>query len=323
MSAPAEPLSAQVAPFTVMMCVSDARVGPALATLASALLGRRGEPAKLIALHLFHPTDRPSVELRRQGEKERHGPLAPLLTRAEELMLEVRPLSFVSAEPAEDIRRAAEAKQASVLLLGAHKPLLMEGSLGGMVSAVAAESYCPVGVLIDRGLRSVNKVLVAYAGGPEDLVALELARRISRAPGVEFTLLHVASPSNRDRGKGRVQIAKALRTPVPGRIMPNELLNVPDAEASGGALRVRIVEHPSPPDAVLEESLRDYDLVVLGMHARWGLDGGISLRRQRVLTESRVSILAVHPPVAPVTSAVARAERGHVTASYAPRELTE
>jgi nucleotide-binding universal stress UspA family protein len=47
---------------------------------------------------------------------------------------------------------------------------------------------------------------------------------------------------------------------------------------------------------VLEESRRGYDLVVLGMHARWGLDGGwISARRRRVLDEAQVSILAVHP----------------------------
>ena len=315
---PSEPLPAGAVPFTVMMCVADSRVGPGLATLASALLGRRDEPARLVALHLFHPTDRPSVELRRQHGAEPHGPLAPLLTRAEELMLEVRPLSFVSAVPAEDIRRTAEAKQASVLLLGAHKPLLIEGSLGGTVGSVAAESHCPVGVLIDRGLRAVNKVLVAYAGGPEDLAALELARRMSRAPGVELTLLHVVPPGNRGTvGKGRVQIAETLRTPVPSRAAQNDLLDVPDAEASGGSLRVRIVEHPSPPDVVLEESQKGYDLIVLGMHARWGLDGRVSLRRRRVLAESSVSILAVHPPVAaaPTASAVVWTEAGHASVS--------
>lgn len=66
-----------------------------------------------------------------------------------------------------------------------------------------------------------------------------------------------------------------------------------------GEVRVRLVEHASPPDAVLAECQAGYDLVVIGMHARWGLGPGtVSLRRQRVLVEAPVSILAVHPPAA-------------------------
>jgi nucleotide-binding universal stress UspA family protein len=65
-----------------------------------------------------------------------------------------------------------------------------------------------------------------------------------------------------------------------------------------GSVQVRIVEHESPPDAVLEEARRGYDLVILGMHAKWGLSAGlISWRRRRVLAEAPVSILAVHPAV--------------------------
>jgi len=303
-----EVITGQTAPpFTIMMCVSDRTRGPGLATLAAALVGKREEPVNLIALHLWSPTDRPSVELKRGAELSTPGPLAPLLAHAADLMLDVRPLSFVSADPATDIRRTAEAKQASLVLLGAHRPMLLEGRLSGTVSDVARDSKCPVAVLVDRGLTRIQRVLVAYAGGPEDLAALELARRIGRAPGTELTLFHVVAPGGGDRpGPGRGQIASALGTPVEthretptGRTTPvvDELFAEPGMHA--GRLRVRFVEHGSPPDAVLEECRQGYDLVVLGVHARWGLEQGmLSLRRRRVLSEAPVSILAVHPALA-------------------------
>jgi Kef-type K+ transport system membrane component KefB/nucleotide-binding universal stress UspA family protein len=299
-----EASSGEPSPFTVMMCVSRATDGPGLATVAAALMGKREERASLFALHLWDPTDRPSVELRRSDSDKSTGPLAPLLAHARELMLDVRALGFVSAEPAVDIRRTAEAKQASLVLLGARKPLLLEGRLSGTVRDVVVESHCPVGVLVDRNLRRVQRVLVAYAGGPEDAAALELARRIAQAPGTQLTIFHVVPPgdSNR-RGRGRDQIAGTLSDLVANDAEPRHESETHATEqvfaeqgVDSGSVHVRFVEHVSPPDAVLDECRRGYDLVVIGMHARWGLAAGtISLRRRRVLAESPVSILAVHP----------------------------
>ena len=271
------------APFTVLMCVSDARSGPGMATVASALVGGREAPARLLALHLTPPSDRPSLELRLNESREQAPPLAGLLKRAEALSLEIRTLGFVSADPAIDICRTAQAKQASLVLLGWHRPLLLEGRLGGIVGGVITRSQSPVGVLVDRGLTKIERVLVAFAGGPEDLSALHVARRLGGAPGAELTILHVVAPGQaKQHGKGRTQIDQVF----------------PEPEVSAESIRVRVVEHDSPPDAVIEEAGSGYDLIVIGMNAKWGLGRGmISSRRQRVLAESPISILAVHPPV--------------------------
>jgi Kef-type K+ transport system membrane component KefB/nucleotide-binding universal stress UspA family protein len=288
---PAEVMPGEPAPFTVLMCVTDGTSGPGMATVASGLLGKRDEPARLFALHLWHPSDRPSVERRRSSSDDQGGPLAALVDRARALMLDVRVLGFVSAEPAADICRTAEAKQASLVLLGSHKPLLLEGRLGGTVSDVVASARMPVGVLVDRGLTKVQRVLVAFAGGPEDLAALRLAQRFGHAPGAQITVLHVVSPGDAAHtGRGRTQLDQVFAEP----------------ELDSSSIRVYIVAHASPPEAVLDEARKGYDLVVLGMNARWGLrTGTISLRRQRVLSESPVSVLAVHPPLA------AKAEQAH------------
>lgn len=284
-------------PFTVIMCVSDARSGPGLATVTSALLGNRDAPARLLALHLWQPSNRPSVELRRSEVADPARVLEPLLERASALTLDVRSLAFVSAEPAADICRTARAKQASLVLLGWHKPLLLEGRLGGTVGEVVNRSTSPVGVLVDRGLKKVERVLVAFAGGPEDLGALQVARRLARGPGTELTLLHVSPRGDAtSAGAGRTQIDQVF----------------PERDTDAGAVRVRLVEHDSPTDAVLEEANACYDLVIIGMNGRWGLEaGGLSLRRQRVLTESQVSILAVHSPPAALSPQLDAARAPH------------
>lgn len=283
---PAELASHEPAPFSVVMCVSDETAGPGLATLSAALMGRRDGPARLFALHLWNPSDRPSVEKRRPAPDSDASPLTPLLNRARDLMLDVRPLSFVSAEPARDICRTAQAMHASVILLGAHRPLLLEGNLGGTVRAVIAHATSPVGVFVDNGLKKVSRVLVAYAGGPEDLAALNLARRIAAGPGTSVTLLHVVKPG-------------ASARPGEDGTPLDEILSQPGG--ASGAIQVQVVEHASPPDAVLEEVGRGYDLLLVGMGAQWGLETNIlNLKRPRVLAEAPVSILALRVNSRPV-----------------------
>ena len=98
-------------------------------------------------------------------------------------------------------------------------------------------------------------------------------------------------------GRGRAQLAEMLVDP----------------ELDARSLRMLVVEHEFPPEAVLEEARRGYDLIVLGMNATWGLHAGmISPKRRRVLVESPVSILAVHPPLSPA------AERAGAQARLSP-----
>jgi nucleotide-binding universal stress UspA family protein len=145
---------------------------------------------------------------------------------------------------------------------------------------------------------------VAYSGGPEDLEALRLAQRLGQAPGVELTFLHVVPPGRGDQpGPGRAQLAAYLGEAAlrgGGQAVADPGLGRP--------LRMQVVEHESPPVAVLEEAHRGYDLIVLGMNARWGIEAGlISPKRRRILIESPVSILAVHPPLAAAAEAVEQA----------------
>jgi hypothetical protein len=272
-------------PYCILLCVSDARSGPAMATLAAALTPGPSEQARLFALHLAAPSDRPSVELRPTGLVDAHSPLGPLLRRAGELKLSVGPLSFVSADPGADIARTAETVKADLVVLGWHRPLLVEGRLGGVVRDVLNRTRPHVGVLVDRGLTGIQRVLVAFAGTPEDVESLRLAKRLSTVPGIVITLLHVVEPGGAGtRGPGRAQIGDLLGA----------------TELQLGHVRLKIVEHTSAEQAALDEAASGYDLVIVAMSREWGLDRkGLVFRRERLLAESSATVLAIRPGAAP------------------------
>jgi Kef-type K+ transport system membrane component KefB/nucleotide-binding universal stress UspA family protein len=275
-------VSTTAPPYTALMCVADPRTGPGMVTVVNALLGPSKANSRLFALHLSNPSDRPSAELRELRPEPGAAVLAPLLKRAQDLSVDIRPISFVSAEPAEDICRTAEAKEAAVIFLGWHKPLWAEGRLAGTVSEVLERAESGVAVLVDRGLKQVQRILVPFAGAKEDVHALRLAKRLAQVPGNTLTLLHVAAPN--DKGK-------ALRE----KAQVEEILKEAGPELS---VQIRSVEHSSGQEAVLRESkAANYDMLILGMAPQWGMSTHLlSLRRERLLSASPISVLVVRGP---------------------------
>lgn len=282
------PLAAGQAPYTMLMCVSHQQAGPGMATLAKALSG--AEPTQLHALHLVHP-ERVSLREAEPGAPEEtaegDGALSPLLGRAKNLGLTVRPLSFVSTEPAQDICRTAEAKRADLVLLGWHKPLFSQTVLGGTVHEVMKAAAGTVAVLVDRGLSDVKRVLVPFIGSRHDRAALHLARRLMKQAGAGVTVLHVTS---NDNSNARAQVEELF----------------PSTEGAG--VRLKVVRHESPEDAALEEIRQGgYDLVVVGTGAPWGLEDRLfGLYRERIVRDAPGSLLVVHESE-PVAEAVANA----------------
>ncbi|MCP3141924.1 cation:proton antiporter domain-containing protein [Pyxidicoccus xibeiensis] len=281
---PAEP---SARPYTVLTCVSHGKAGPGLALLSHALTRGEARTAQVYALHLMPASDRASLLMKHEPPQQ-EGALAPLLGRAQVLGLEVRPLSFISSEPGADICRTAEAKRADLIVLGWHKPLFSRTVLGGTVHEVMQDAGPGVAVLVDRGLKEIRRILVPFIGGEHDRAALGLARRLLRHEGTEVTLLHVTSADATSEDSG----ARA---------------RVEDLFPEGAKqVRFHVVSHPSPEEAALEEARRGYDLVVVGVGSRWGLESHlIGLHRERLIQESPASLLIVRRPTATPSEASA------------------
>lgn len=132
--------------FTVLLCVSYERSGPALVVLGGALAGPAGGYGRIYALRLIPPANRASFHLVGDEHLPNETVLSPLLDHARKLDLDVRPLSFVSPQPAKDICDVAEIKQADLVLVGWHKPLLGAAMLGGTVHDIMQRAKTDVGV---------------------------------------------------------------------------------------------------------------------------------------------------------------------------------
>jgi hypothetical protein len=145
-----------------------------------------------------------------------------------------------------------------LVLMGWHKPLLSQTVLGGTVYAVMKNAHTDVGVLVDRGIERIKRVLVPFYGGRHDTAALGLAHRLVHQSGAEATILHVVPPGRR------------LEAPLDARGNVEKVFEE-DAERNLH-VNLKIVERDSPAAAALEESALGYDLVIVGIGPEWGLE---------------------------------------------------
>lgn len=165
--------------FAVMTCVAAPDDGERLIAVAAAMTS-----TSMFVLHLAAPSDRPSEALPAADHPE--SPVAPLVAHAESMGVRAVGIAFVSEERARDIVATATSHGASLILLGAHKPLLLGHEMGGTVASVFARATQDVAVLEDRGLKKVTRVL--YAATADDAAAADIARRFEQA-GVTVTTL--------------------------------------------------------------------------------------------------------------------------------------
>jgi nucleotide-binding universal stress UspA family protein len=277
----AEPREAvTTAQYTVLVCIADPRIGPNLVTLAAALCPR--ENARVYALRLVSPSERGSFS-DEATEQLAQLSLAPILERARALSLPVKPLSFVSTDASEDISSVAQVKGADLVLIGSHRPVLGQRLLGGLVYRVLRETPSAVGVLMNRGLNELRRVLVPFMGTPHDQAALELARRMLETSATRVTVLHVVDP--------------ARHASVPG-LGARDAVSTAFHEANGAEVEFRVVESDAPADAVLAEAAAGYDLVVVGLGRDWGLEPrAFGIQRERLLVECPISLLVVRQAI--------------------------
>src|SRR6185503_10553284 len=94
----------------VLVCVSHAAAAHGLVEVAA----RLAHDAGIYALHLVATDERAAVHL----DEATPGPLLAAIASADQLGVAVKPLSFVSPDPADDICRVAAVQRADLVLLG-------------------------------------------------------------------------------------------------------------------------------------------------------------------------------------------------------------
>jgi Kef-type K+ transport system membrane component KefB len=261
--------------YTVLLPVSLPSAGPGLLEAATRL-APEGRPLRVYAVHLQRVSDGSSMRGDHPRPPAEEDALRPLLHRAAELGVEVRPLSFTSLDLARDLRDLARIKRADLVIMGWHKPILGNSIITGTVTAVLREVTADVAVLVDRGTSPWRKILAPYRDMTADRGALDMARRIARRSETEVTILHVVTDQATATSSRLSDTWKAA------------------VVSEGGHLKE--VEHADPIEAVVREAREGYDLIVVGVSRMWGTTPSPFGRRHEALArESTASLLVVRP----------------------------
>lgn len=261
--------------YTILLPVSLPGSGPGLLDAAVAVVPPGRHP-RIYTLHLERTSEQSLTRVDRERRPAEDEILQPLLERAQALGVTVRPLSFTSHDIARDILEVARAKDADLVLMGWHKPIIGRSILSGTVNDVLRDAQGDVAVLVQRAGTPWHRILTLYHDPTSDRPALDLARRIAIRSDAEATLLHVVDGA---------PAAAASRTGA-----------IPDGLAYPDEMRLKVVENVAPLDAALREAGEGYDLIVVSASPTWGTEPALFGQRHEELARgSDASLLIVRP----------------------------
>jgi nucleotide-binding universal stress UspA family protein len=132
--------------------------------------------------------------------------------------------------------------------------------MGTVLDPVLNEAICDVGVVHDRGLPIVRRILLPTSGGTSAKVSARIAYDLARAFDAELHLLYVAPPNVANaEAKGQAHITKTL----------HDLDHGPHQSDGEVIIERRVVTSGNVVRTIVDES-SGYDLLILGAsHRNW------------------------------------------------------
>jgi nucleotide-binding universal stress UspA family protein len=199
----------------------------------------------------------------------------------------------------------AERDNVRLVLAGWPTPLEPEMLSDSIVKQLIQKASTDVGVLLDRGLTQVQRILVPLGGGSHSRMALRMAYEIAVAENAAVLVLQVmTSACDIEEFEDHCMQLEEIIAEVLGEVPPT--------------FSLRVVESGSVLGGILAESTRrPYDLIVIGASEEWASDdhlfGAIG---DRIATMASCSILLCrrHEPVtlARLRHSIKLLERGPV-----------
>jgi hypothetical protein len=180
--------------------------------------------------------------------------------------LRARAAAFSSAEPADDVVRAAVAEDVDLVLLSAPAEPLADAT----VAAILERAPCDV-ALVREGSSTSGGVLVPFVGADHDWAAVELGAWLARSTDAP---LMVAGPADGDAGRdaSRLLASASLAVQRAYSVAAMPLLLDPGGDA-------------------LVAAANDAGVVVVGLSDRWRSEGLGSARRELATRSKRPVVL--------------------------------
>jgi hypothetical protein len=169
----------------VLVAFAQEKMGKSLVRFAFSLSGNQKKNLELIALHIS-PNDSLSNE---EIRKYRDASFEAIRQTGSSLGIQVQTEYRITDNVTYEIVNFAKIKHTDILLIGAAKPLFSRSYTGGKIKGIL--NYCPatVGVLIDNGLESIERVAILYKGEKDSI--LGFAQKLTSLKGMKFNKIKV------------------------------------------------------------------------------------------------------------------------------------
>lgn len=271
-----EALEPNLGESRALVTVSSPKTAEGLVRMGALLLG--SGKRRLCVLHLNNPDEQ---ERRSKALYTAGDPVELALRQAAAMDVPVSGPGFVSTDFASDIILTANRYDVGWIVLGGHQGLFDASTLGRIAHEVILHSGRSVAILVEKNLRTVERIMVPYLGENQDIGALQAADRISQRADARVTILHVVKPGSHADSGGRLGVQS---------LVDREF----SVSGSTRQIRFQVVESDSPVDEVIRESA-NYDLIILGISPRWQFEQKFLSRSQASVAQAcACSVLAVH-----------------------------
>ncbi|WP_411824165.1 cation:proton antiporter [Leptospira sp. 'Mane'] len=167
----------------VVVAFAQEKMGKSLVRLAYALSGNQKKNLDITALHIS-PNDSLTNE---QLTNYREASFESIRSTGAELGMEVKTEYRTTDNITYEIVNFAKQKHSNLLLIGAAKSLFSRSYTGGKIKGILNYTPANVGVLIDNGLESYDKVGILYHS-PTDPI-LKFAEKLLTLKGLKSTKL--------------------------------------------------------------------------------------------------------------------------------------
>ncbi|MBI4759423.1 MAG: universal stress protein [Chloroflexi bacterium] len=231
--------------FRVLVPVANPLTCGAMIQLAAALASQRS--GEVIALHIVSTLNHGIDDESKRSAESRRSIMEEAVNYGRGLPSPVHTVTRVAGSIAQGILDTAREENASLIVMGWQgrvRSISLGTSLGEVLDPVIKEAPCDLAVVKSHGLTSIQRILVPTAGGPNAVLALNVAMALSKVYHSEITLLHVAKGA--DQGQGRRMIARTMAG-VRGK----------------KSIRQEVIIAGNVVKGILKE-VKDYDLVILG-----------------------------------------------------------
>lgn len=205
---------------------------------------RKGE---IVALHVLASANGFPADDEQRSASARRTILEEVVTSRRRSSVPIHTVTRIAHSPAEGILATAREDGYNLLLLGWQgrmRPVSLGSSLGEVLDPVVRDAPCPVAVVKNAPAGRIEHILVPTAGGPNAVLALDLALTLAKRHRADVTLLSIVKKGQEDAG--RRSIERTL-SQVKTRLAVRQQVVVADHVVKG----------------ILREA-KDYDMVILG-----------------------------------------------------------